>query len=147
MTRISFYVLTRQSTDERFIAACRIAEKAYQQGHGVYLHTESPIAAERVDQLLWTFRQGSFVPHVRHEHDDQTSPVVIGHDSRPQPRVHDVMINLTREVPLFFGQFERLVELVADDDQDRQSGRERFRFYRDRGYALETLNLPPQKRA
>lgn len=140
MTRVDFYVLQQQG-DARMRFACRLAEKAWQQGHQVYIHTEGPEQSKRLDDLLWTFRAGSFVPHSL---DDDTaaddSPIHIGHGG--EPKHHDqVLINLAAEVPLFFSRFERVAELIDQDEERKQEGRERFRFYRDRGYPLENHTI------
>ena len=59
-----------------------------------------------------------------------------------QPTTHtDLLINLAAEVPTFFSRFERVAEVVDTDAARRNQARERFRFYRDRGYAVETHNM------
>ena len=141
MTKVDFYILEQQQGEARNRFACRLAEKAWQQGNKVYIHTESAEQSRRLDELLWTFRAGSFVPHSL---DDATeadsSPIHIGHGE--ELRHHDeVLINLAPEVPLFFSRFERVAEVVDQDEQVKQQGRERFRFYRDRGYPLENHTI------
>lgn len=141
MTRVDFYLGKARDDSARIVLACRIIEKAWRSGHTVYVHTGSPEQTALCDQLLWTFRQGSFVPHVPAAGDDGISPVLIGHEPEPALRTHEVIVNLGDEVPVFFGAFERLIEPVAGDEQQRQQARERYRFYRDRGYALDTHEL------
>lgn len=141
MTRVSFYLSTSYEASARMVLACRVIEKAWRSGHGVYVHTASGEQTALCDRLLWTFRQGSFVPHVPAAEDDGVSPVLIGHEAEPALRLHDVIVNLGDEVPVFFSAFERLLEPVAGDEQQRRQARERYRFYRDRGYALETHEL------
>jgi DNA polymerase-3 subunit chi len=141
MTKISFYLSQNGQPTGHLVAACRLAEKAYQRGHGVYIHTASAEQTQTLDRLLWSFRQGSFVPHKPADEDDGVSPVLIGHDLRPSPRVTDILVNLTTEVPAFFSQFQRLLEVVSIEEPAKILARERFRFYRDRGYELETHEL------
>lgn len=141
MTRIDFYLSSETSPDAGQRLACRLVEKAYKMGHKVYIHTESEDQAQQMDDLLWTFRDGSFVPHGRHpKQTGNHSPVLIGHDSDPQGDT-DVLINLTREVPPFFSRFERVAEVVDSAPVNRTQARERYRFYRDRGYELQTHEL------
>lgn len=141
MTQVDFYILDDTAADARQRFACRLAEKAWQQGHRVYIHTGDPELSTHMDELLWSFRQGSFVPHGLD--DDATAddaPIHIGHGG--EPRHHDeVLINLDREIPLFFSRFRRVAEVVDGDEENRRGGRERFRFYRDRGYALESHSI------
>lgn len=141
MTRIDFYILEQPHSEARMRFACRLAEKAWQQGNQVYIHTESAEQSRRLDELLWTFRAGSFIPHSQDSDSSADSVAVhIGHTGEPQH--HDqVLINLAAEVPLFFSRFERVAELIDQDEEVRQQGRERFRFYRDRGYPLENHTI------
>jgi DNA polymerase-3 subunit chi len=56
--------------------------------------------------------------------------------------LHDeVLLNLRAGQPQFFGRYQRLIEIVGLDDDDRARARERFRFYRDRGYEIRTHDL------
>jgi len=48
----------------------------------------------------------------------------------------DVLINLTNEVLANFSCFERLVECLCLDDNVRELGRERYRYYAERGYPI-----------
>ncbi len=144
MTRVDFYILDDDGADSREQLACRIAEKAYRLGHGVYIHTRNPQQAQQIDQLLWTFKQNSFVPHgIAGTCPDATAPVLIGHQREPdtQHPPRDVLINLDHDVPMFFSSFERVAELINNQPEHKASGRERFRFYRDRGYTLETHQM------
>lgn len=94
-----------------------------------------------MDELLWTFRDVSFVPHaVAGETDANSVSVVVGHAETP-PDEHEVLVNLSHPVPLFFSRFERVVEIVGADAEAKTAARERFRFYKERGYPLESHNI------
>lgn len=141
MTRVDFYIVEDTNTQARQRLACRLAEKAYALDHTIYIHTDDRQQAEQLDQLLWTFRDGSFIPHCLQ--DDKVAPeaaIIIGHGAEPEDH-NRVLINLSQEVPAFFSRFERVAEVIAGDEQARHAGRERFKFYRDRGYELNTHNL------
>lgn len=141
MTDIDFYILASETPQARELMACRLAEKVYRLGRSVHIHTRSAAEAESMDQLLWTFRAGSFVPHSLAADVEQNSvgtPVVIGHDMEPRSNT-DVLINLDDSVPLFFSRFNRVSEIITS--QGKAAGRERFRFYRDRGYPLKSHNV------
>jgi DNA polymerase-3 subunit chi len=134
MTRVDFYILEGARGDARTRFACRLADKAYQLGNRVYVRTTGPGQSERLDDLLWTLRQDSFVPHEMANAQAGDCPVLIGHDYEPADD-RQVLINLGNEVPFFFSRFERVIEIV--DDDGRADARTRFSWYRDRGYALE----------
>ena len=132
--RIDFYVLPGREPNGRLSLACRLAEKAYGLGHRVYLHAASSEQARQLDDLLWTFRQGSFVPHTLcPSAASDASPVLIGSEETPPPKAQ-VLINLSDTVPAFFERYERVAELVDQQPSVLAKSRERFRFYRDRGY-------------
>ncbi len=137
MTRISFYVLASAGPDARERFACRVAEKAYRRGHDVYLHVASPQQAEALDDMMWTFRAASFLPHERVGSDAaRTCRVVIGCEEEPGEH-HDVLVNLALDIPDFFSRFERVTEIVTADPSTRDAKRECYRFYQQRGYPSE----------
>ena len=141
MTRVDFYVLDSGGDAARNTLACRLVEKAWLRGHQIYVHAPSAEEARRLDDLLWTFRAGSFVPHrILEGTDDAQCPVHIGCGAEAASAT-DVLINLAAEVPPFFSRFERVIEVVTPEAPQRDQARERYRFYRDRGYALESHNI------
>jgi len=143
MTRVDFYLTQDPSPQQRHITACRLVEKAFRLGHHIYLHTDNAEQARQLDDLLWTFHNTSFVPHSCSDADSPTanySPVMIGQQHHLDAK-HDVLINLAGEIPDFFTRFERVAEIVGGQEEEREASRKRFRYYRDRGYALETHQL------
>lgn len=142
MTRVSFYILNSQDPHSRQAFACRLAEKAWREGHQVFIYTENADQSAAMDNALWAFRPESFVPHqIMAESAAVTAPVLISHGNTPPPRLMDVLINLNAEQPLFFSQFERLAEIINDEQQVKQHGRQRYKFYQDRGYHLDTHHI------
>lgn len=137
MTRVDFYVLQDAAARNRDVLACRLAEKAWLDGLQVYIQTDSPEHARMLDDLLWTFHDRSFVPHAT---ESNAAPVCIGCDGS-ETTAHEVLINLGAAVPNCFSRFDRVLEIVNGDTTVREDGRVRFKFYRDRGYSLETHNL------
>jgi DNA polymerase-3 subunit chi len=142
MTRIDFYISNNNNDDARARLACRVAEKAYQTKHSVYVHVDDKEQAEQLDQLLWTFRDRSFVPHcLSGDPHCGEAAVIIGYGDTPAAGSPEVLINISNEVPGFFSRYERVAEIVGGDENYRQKARERFKFYRERGYPLETHEL------
>ncbi len=142
MARVDFYILAQPDERARQLLACRLAEKAWRLDHSVYIHAKDRADAERLDDLLWTFRDGSFVPHGMAGRDDDTddSPVMIGYETA---RVgdRDLLINLCDEIPSFAEGFPRIAELVTSDEKCRDLSRDRYAAYRDRGHELNTHRL------
>jgi DNA polymerase-3 subunit chi len=137
MTEVLFYT----HADDKLQTACALTAKALARKMRVMLFTADAAASDRLSRLLWSVPSTGFVPHCRSE--DRlaaVTPVILDH--RAEPLVHDqVLINLRGETPAFFSRFRRLVEIVGLDDADRESARNRFRFYRDRGYEIRTHQL------
>ena len=141
MTRIDFYVSKETQDAARQTLACRIAEKAYKLGNRIHIHTGSAEQTQLMDDLLWTFRDGSFLPHQQNtSNHDKNTPITIGH-TKDFSNEADVLINLAQDIPSFFSQFERVAELVNEDPLYKSQARDRYKFYRDRGYDLNAHNL------
>lgn len=139
--RIDFYVLPDAKENGRALLACRLADKAYRLGHTVYIAAASEARAAALDDLLWTFRQDSFVPHERYPlTSGDGSPVLIGL-AAPAEVNAQVLINFTDAFPNGFEHYERVAELVDAHPDVLANSRERFRQYRERGFAPETHKL------
>ena len=137
MTRVDFYLLPVSENHARLSFACRLAERVFRQGLSVYLHTGGPEQTATLDELLWSFRPSSFVPHETvQEQAPQPAPVLLGHGEDPGPH-HDVLINLSDDIPEFFPRFERVAEIILGDEDHRRLARQRWGYYRDRGYELD----------
>lgn len=137
MTRIDFYT----DAPDKTAVACRLATKAVQQKLRVLIVAPEPEVLKRVNHLLWAVPPVSFVPHcLAHEPIAADTPVLLTHDDTDPPHDH-VLINLGDDRPKSFSRFQRLLEIVSNDDEDKRLARERFRFYRDRGYEIQTHRL------
>lgn len=139
MTRIDFYVGKTSSLQARLLLACKVVVKAHQQNLHTYIHTDDPTTSARLDDLLWTFHDLSFIPHALAP-DNNDVRVLIGHAHEPMENC-DLLINLSNEVPEFFSRFERLAEIIDQEEPILLAGRKRYQFYRDRGYNLEYHQL------
>ena len=142
MTQVDFYLLQLPTAQDRLLFACRLANKAFAQGQQIYLHTDNEAQSGELDQLLWTFRPSSFVPHqpVSNSQDNRQQQVLVGHNQAPENH-RQLMINLASSVPEFFSRFDRLVEIVVQDTDITANSRINYRFYKDRGYPLDTHDI------
>jgi DNA polymerase-3 subunit chi len=141
MARVDFYVLAAPGEQARRQFACRLAEKAYRLDHRVRILAADPQAAAQIDELLWTWRDGSFVPHeILKTGTAPESPVTISSDQSAHAD-SDLLINLSDALPASAGAFPRIAEIVSSDDEQRRHGRERFAQYREQGHTLETHKL------
>lgn len=142
MAKIDFYVLKASGDAARQHFACRLAEKAYRLDNTVHIKTADEQSAAKLDDMLWTFRDGSFVPHevVSGPGADQDVPVTIGTADSPADK-RDLLINLGNTVPADLSSFARIAEIVASDDDSKAQSRNRFVEYREDGHTLETHKL------
>ena len=114
MTRIDFYQLNPSRRTEDVV--CRLCEKAYSQQQHVLVLTRDAEQSERIDQMLWVYEDDSFIPHDLDEVDGMKTPVLI--QNNPASTGHrEILINLTTNIPEFFPQFERVLELVTEDNR------------------------------
>ena len=140
MARIDFYILEQAGPKARLVFACRLAEKAWRLDNTVHVLAEDDRTARELDELLWTFRDGSFVPHERIGAGEPESPVTIGTPGTTSGG-GDLLINLSTDVPPEIDAFTRIAELVTSDDDIRVAGRRRFSEYRKQGHELATHNV------
>jgi DNA polymerase-3 subunit chi len=137
VTSIDFYF----NAPDRLQVACRLAGKAFAQGKQLLVYAPQADTASRFDKMLWTWPATGFVPHCAlHDPLAPHTPVLIAADAEAPGRC-EVLLNLSPSCPPHFERFERLLELVGADEAERAAGRERYRFYKSRGYAIASHDL------
>lgn len=137
MTRIDFYQLNPERTSyDRVI--CQLCQKAYENGQLTLLLTQNPQQSEHLDNRLWTYTDDSFLPHDRGETGDLITPILINDNPDPDGE-RQLLINLCATVPSYFAQFERVIELVTEENKTQ--ARAHYSYYKERGYPLKHINL------
>jgi DNA polymerase-3 subunit chi len=141
--QVDFYLLSASDARARLAAACRLAEKAFDQGLRVAVRTSGPAETAELDELMWTFSDRSFVPHAVWPAEPavaEHTPVLIASGALPESH-RGVLINLAAEaVPAATG-FGRICEIVGADEAAKKAARARWRSYREAGLAPESHNL------
>ena len=139
MTEVSFHF----NAPDKVSYACRLLRKASASGAKVVVTAESELL-RALDAGLWTFSPLDFVAHCYAPAANadvlQASPVVLMEAARETPH-QQVLVNLGQQVPEGFERFERLIEVVTQDADDRQQARQRWKHYADRGYAITRHDL------
>jgi DNA polymerase-3 subunit chi len=140
--RVDFYVLKSATPKQRWIFACRLAEKAYLSDLKVVILQDNLSEARALDELLWTFNERSFVPHELciDEKFDAMTPVHLGLDAGKLPAV-DLLVNLTDRMPEGFDRFARVAEIMDADPERLRLGRERFKSYRDLKVTMQSHQI------
>lgn len=139
MTRVEFYVLSDTDPRQRLKVACQLAGKAWRAGLTVFIRGAHEQDCAALDELLWSYRSASFVPHNRYE-DGADAPVVIGID-QPPAHPQGLLINLHPTLPADPERFSRIIEIVNQAPDLLTVCREHFRDYRQRGYAPRRVEL------
>ncbi|MFN4148719.1 MAG: DNA polymerase III subunit chi [Rhodocyclaceae bacterium] len=144
MTRIFFL----HGAADRVQAAAQWLQRAWQERAGapgrslaVFVYAPEHEAAERLDRMLWTQPALSFIPHCRGDSPLAAETPILIADRLDDPPFDTCLLNLSNELPATFSRFEVLIEVVSRDDAVRLPARERFKFYRDRGYAIENHDI------
>ncbi|MDB5811698.1 MAG: polymerase chi subunit, HolC [Betaproteobacteria bacterium] len=137
MTQIDFYF----HVENKLQMACALSAKACARGMRVLAYCADAEASQKLSRLLWTSQAVSFIPHCKPGDPlAAVTPVIVDHEGT-EPAHDQVLINLRADWPPFFSRFERLIEIVSLDEEDRSNARARFKFYRDRGYAIQNHDL------
>lgn len=157
MTQIDFYILAENSHRDMNHMVCRLCEKALAQKMNVLIYTSSATQAQQLDDLLWTFKPDSFIPHYNQfnelEDDDSYSyPVLICTETdadditsignkKIMSQYKQLLINLTSNTPPFFQQFERIAEMVGKNNDEKEIARNRYRYYKQKQLTLNKYDL------
>lgn len=140
--RVDFYVIERHVTDGKLRAACRVCGKIHAVGKRAYVQTTDPEQAKLLDDLMWTFDQGSFVPHELYNpgRESGDTPIAIGTAS-PTGGGYTVLVSTLDTVPEHYAEFARVVELVDNTPEDKNRARERYRWYQGQGCELHKHDI------
>ena len=137
MAEVSFYILPSESLQERYQFACKLIEKAYRSGYFCYVLTDSAEQSRIIDDLLWTFRAGSFIPHQIYigELPDFEKVILIGSLDAPE-NWQKTLFNLSSRYPEMGLQTERILEILDNSETTKAAGRERYRQYQQSGIKI-----------
>jgi DNA polymerase-3 subunit chi len=140
--RVDFYILEESSASARLKLACRLAEKAYLAAQTALVWHTDASELKTFDEMLWTFMDGSFVPHdmIAAGATEGDTPVLLSAGTAPRASV-DIIINLASDLPPCLSQTRRVAEIIDGDDTRRRAGRARFKAYRDLGIQPASHNL------
>ena len=140
MTRIDFY----RYAEDKLGFACRLATKAYEKPNKLVVFSSDRQRLARFDQQLWTFASTKFVPHCFLESPLAAETPIVLATAGDAPPHHEVLLNLDDEQPPFFASFDRMLEIVGADDEDKERARARYVFYKNRGYDIQVHDVEGQ---
>ena len=142
MAEVSFYILPSESAQERYEFACKLIEKAYRSGCFCYVLTDNAEQSQKIDDLLWTFRPGSFIPHQIYtgELPAIEKVILIGSLNAPE-NWQKTVINLSSYCPEEFDKIERVLEILDNSEATKELGRNRYRQYQQSGVNITTHKI------
>ena len=135
MTNIEF----RTHIADKIHYTCRWVRKALANSSDcrVVIYATDRKLLNRLDDTLWTFSDSDFLPHaVLGDRHAARCPVILTSSDTDELPHSQILLNLSPDIPAFYAQFERLLELVSTDPADTEAGRQRYVHYRERGYTL-----------
>jgi DNA polymerase III subunit chi len=145
LTKVDFYT----GTSDKLRTACQLSHKAMQGGVRTAISLPDAVTRDALDKLLWHYPATAFIPHCRSDDKEaEQMPVVLHHGNENGGEKfphHDLLISLHNECVPFFSRFERVIEIISTDAEDSRMGRERYKFYKDRGYELRHIDLSSAK--
>ncbi len=137
MTKVDFYT----GSPDKLRTVCQLSHKAMQSGVRTVISLPDAATADTLDKLLWHYPATAFIPHSRSGAEtSEEMPVILDHGGDKFPH-HDLLISLHNECVPYFSRFERVIEVIGTGEEESRMGRERFKFYRDRGYELRHIDL------
>ena len=141
MTNIAFHF----NAPDKLHYACRLMRKAVQQDARVVVWVPDA-QLKALDDLLWSFSNTDFLAHCRADSPDQqinASPLVLCGQTMQFPSLPAafILVNLCADVCASYKLFERVIEIVSLDENDRQSARLRWKFYAQQGHDIVRHDL------
>lgn len=139
MPEASFYILSSQSLQARYLFACKLIEKAYRCGQFGFVCTDTPLQSQQLDNQLWVFRKNSFIPHQIYDETDNKLPeyqqtILIGTKTVPE-NWQKLIFNLSLNYPNHLTHTERVLEIIDNNKASKQAGRQRFHQYQQNGFS------------
>lgn len=139
MTELAFHF----GAPNKLAYACRLLRKAVGSGARVVVVADHETVV-RLDADLWALSPTEFLPHWTGTSEaslQRRSPLVLVTHVDQALDQSGVLVNLAALVPEGFEAFERLIEVVSMDAQDRDLARARWRHYTERGYQISRHDL------
>ena len=134
MTMVVFHL----GVPDKLLYVCRLLRKASRQGARVRVVADE-VECAQLDSALWTFEPSEFLPHARYDpakvpHPSWAhTPIWLTQKDHEWPDVvprASVLVNLDREGLSQVNAFDRVIEVVSLEDDDKEAARHRWRRYK-----------------
>lgn len=142
MPEVKFYILSTDSQEQRQRFACKLIEKIYRSGQNCFVMTDSEQQSQLLDDLLWSFRATSFIPHQiqKQEAPGVENKILIGHQAAPE-QWQSNLLNLSSNYPKQLNNTQYILEILDNSEQCKAAGRLRYRQYQQANFKIETHQM------
>lgn len=140
---VDFYLLNTLIQENLYRFTCRLIEKAYLQQKKIFIRVSSHEEGQRIDELLWIFRDVSFIPHSYLGGSSDIDPflsVTIATEKLNSLNA-DILFNLSPKIPDFFLEFSRIIEVVSEEEKNKTQSRQKYKFYKTQRCQLTTHTI------
>jgi DNA polymerase-3 subunit chi len=138
-----FYILNK--AEDLKISVCKIIKEYYKKKYKIFVSSRSNDLVNELNNLLWTFEQISFIPHCTTKNYDKNSPILLsGEDSFPETinlKKYDVWLNLNDGMEENYTDFEIILEIVSQNEEDRVLSRKRYLNYQKNNFEVKHEKL------
>lgn len=140
---VDFYLLDSMMQEDVYRFVCRLVDKAYLLQKKIYIQVNSDEEGQRLDELLWTFRDISFIPHCYLRINTILDPLLSVNIATTKPKQlnADIFFNLSHEVPTYFPEFSRIIEVVSEEKKSKNQSRQKYKFYKAQNCQLTTHTI------
>ena len=140
---VDFYLLNTLLHEDVYRFTCRLVDKAYLLQKRIYIEVNSHEEGQRLDELLWTFRDISFIPHSYLGVNSILDPMLTVNiaTDKPSKLNADILFNLSHEVPTYFPKFSRIIEVVSEEKENKNQSRQKYKFYKTHNCQLITHTI------
>ncbi len=140
---VDFYLLNSIIQEDVYRFVCRLVDKAYLLQKKIYIQVNSDEEGQRLDELLWTFRDISFIPHGYLRINTVIDPLLSVNiaTNKPKELNADIFFNLSNEVPTYFPEFSRIIEVVSEEKKSKNQSRHKYKFYKAQNCQLTTHTI------
>ena len=140
---VDFYLLNTLAQEDVYRFICRLVDKAYLLQKRIYIKVNSDEEGRRLDEILWTFRDISFIPHCYSGISSGFDPMLLVNIAIDKPGELDaeILFNLSHEVPSYFPEFSRIIEVVSEQKENKHQSRQKYKFYKAQNCQVTTHNI------
>ena len=161
--KISFYTLSNDRAQDILGFICGLTQKAVNNSEQtIILLSDNETLMDALDEALWSHEVTSFIPHQRLLNDNNAtdSPIngtinnaadtflapVLLSPYLPAAFKGIVLNTTTRPITYFIttnnrAAPNRILELIAPDEQSMQAGRDKYKHYKNLGYELNHFKV------